>query len=91
MNKICVVYFDKKTDSEDAAVTRENGFSISPFLFRPLSRYFFLSFSLLANRRIAVRWEWKFGTINSNGAYVLGDLLLGSLLALSPSSAPFVD
>lgn len=36
-----------------------------------------------------VRREWKFGTINSNGGYVLGDLLLGdspSLPPLAPSS-----
>lgn len=46
-----------------------------------ISLFPFLS---LANQRIAVHWEWKFGTINSNGAYVLGDLLLGSLLAPSP-------
>lgn len=52
-------------------------FSLSLFL----SLFLFLS---LANQQIAVRWEWKFGTINSNGAYVLGDLLLGSLLDPAP-------
>lgn len=36
------------------------------------------SSSSSARQQIAVHWEWKFGTINSNGAYVLGDLLLGS-------------
>lgn len=36
---------------------------------------------------VVVRREWKFGTINSNGGYVLGDLLLASL-APFPSTAP---
>jgi len=58
----------------DALVLLSLSLSRSLSLFRSRSRSLVLP-------AIAVHWKWKFGTINSNGAYMLGDLLLGSLLA----------
>lgn len=43
-------------------------------------------FWIASQRR--VRREWKFGTINSNGGYVLGDLLLVVVHPPRPPSAP---
>lgn len=48
-------------------------FTLSPTKRIPTSVFSSL-FWIASQRR--VRREWKFGTINSNGGYVLGDLLL---------------
>lgn len=81
-----VVHLDTKIRKKEfrrrRGCSRKRFFSLYPLLL-PMPPSLFLS---LTNRQIVsrFRWEWKFGTINSNGAYVLGDLLLGSLLAPPP-------